>query len=100
MTKPIEGWVIINNDNNGEANRYTSEHVGGDYIEVFTSEEGALDVSGDGETVRSVKITFTDEAQEEADAIRKERERIWKAAWEVWPNWYPDLRTILFGEDK
>ncbi len=112
MTKPIEGWVAW--------------HLGklpnctlGDFIQVFPEQPPES-----GLQYRPVKITFTDELdtvvkykrleelrnekdipqpvveKEIADAIREERERIWKAAWEVWPNWYPDLKTILFGEEK
>lgn len=69
MTKPIEGWVVQRNSDLS-------------LIGFFESLEEAQRNYGNTTeiwTFRPVKITFTDEPSTEvADAIRKERERIWK----------------------
>jgi len=117
MTKPIEGWVAW----------HESDLPIADLESLAPTKEGCMEslarlyapaIPDNRWKARPVRITFTDEYEavtkykhldlvrndqydkQVEEALREERERIWKAAWEVWPNWYPDLKQIIFGEEK
>lgn len=113
MTKPIEGWVAVSAD--GEVSVYTDiEDPRSDHIAIYLRKQPGLDY-------RPVRITFTDEPNEEAaeaaDIVRKiDRWRIWEGLIaEIGPYSFSEtddgekefitpsehrLRKIIFGEEK
>lgn len=133
MTKPIEGWVAWH-EKSGTI-EYASMAKDGDTCMQFLSLSFAPAIPDEHWKPRSVQITFTDELdtvvrykrleelrnekdipqpvveKEIADAIRKERERIWEgltdhdnqrsgydpASIEILRE---KLRGIIFGEEK
>ena len=105
MTKPIEGWMA------------QAVHHPDLISRVFaTAEEAAEHYQITEKTsqwkVRPVRITFTDEVnrvgdavpedERIADAIRKERERIWKAFNDLgyWPTKESEVYDCIFWEEK
>lgn len=102
MTKPIEGWVFCDEHDEPLAMKTM---VGGNIRERFSVAKELLE--GDTkERYRPVKITFTDEpdddAADAADVIRrKEGERIWELMVDyVSGEVEGTIRRAIFGEEK
>lgn len=137
MTKPIEGWVSWNYEieNRAKDNPIFTNSIFG--LTVVDTKEalGVPDPHAPGWVPRPVLVTFTDEHvinekadlgmafvagaawrkdDEVAEAIRKERERIFKewvdrtelyceddeGRFVDWPMDKDEVRTIIFGEEK
>ena len=118
MTKPIEGWVAWHSDC-GVDDALVDDNLGNEpyrIIEVHKIRASLeREIKQAGWIPRPVRITFTDEPSNEvADAIRKERERIWEIFvdsdffWcasdemepEVFQRELGDFKRAIFGEEK